>query len=160
MSGYDALNVSNNILERSFRENTPVSPMKLQKILYFAAAEYAKATGRPLLDGNFEAWQYGPVLRSVYSEFKGYGARPITSYSTDARGVASIIREDQDPALATVLDKVWRGTKGRSAVELSRDTHAPGSAWSSAYRRGGNSRIDFDDMRSDESYVPLLGFNA
>ena len=40
--------VCNNILKRAFSESVAVSPMKLQKLLYFVSCEYVKATGNDL----------------------------------------------------------------------------------------------------------------
>jgi len=68
--------VCNNILTRAFQENIPVSPMKLQKLMYFVSCEYVKATGKDLLSENFGVWQYGPVLPSLYDEFKSFTISP------------------------------------------------------------------------------------
>lgn len=50
---YSATTVANNILQRSFAERRYMSPMKLQKILYFVAFEYQKRRGRPLFSEQF-----------------------------------------------------------------------------------------------------------
>ena len=84
--------VCNNILTRAFQENIPVSPMKLQKLMYFVSCEYVKATGKDLLSENFGVWQYGPVLPSLYDEFKSFHDQPITKYATDADGVPYAIK--------------------------------------------------------------------
>jgi len=155
MSGFDATLVSNNILQRAFRDNVSVSPMKLQKILYFAASEYAKRTGKPLLAEDFEAWQYGPVVPSVFHEFKSFSGVPIRSYSRDAAGQSFVINESDNPVLHDVLDRVWAQTRGRSAVNLSRLTHAEGSAWHQAYT-GWNSLISDDAILTDTTYQQEL----
>ena len=41
---YSSTDVANNVLSRAFAEKISVSPMKLQKILYFVASEYQKTT--------------------------------------------------------------------------------------------------------------------
>lgn len=64
---YTSTLIANNVLNRAFAEKRRISLMKLQKILYFAAAEYQKKTGQPLFSERFETWQYGPVLRSIVS---------------------------------------------------------------------------------------------
>lgn len=53
-----ATTVCNNILQRSLSENIPVTPMKLQRLLYFVACAYQKRTGSPLLAEQFEVWKY------------------------------------------------------------------------------------------------------
>lgn len=70
-----------------FPEETPLSPLKLQKILYFLFAFYGGTVGnitdedvensdvsnvypRYLFNARFEAWKYGPVIRDVYFKNK------------------------------------------------------------------------------------------
>ena len=58
-----ALNISNNLLQRAFTDKISISPMKLQKLLYFTYKHYLKSTnGIPLFAERFEVWKYGPVL--------------------------------------------------------------------------------------------------
>lgn len=152
---YSPVNVSNSILKRAFDEKVDVSPMKLQKLLFFVASEYAKRSGKPLLDGSFQAWQYGPVIRSVYDEFRSFGGRPIRSYGKDAEGKSYRVKESSDPNLQAALDTVWAAAKSRSAVALSRITHKPGSAWSHAYNYGGH--ITDDALKADTTYRADLG---
>ncbi len=40
--------------------------MKLHKLLYYAAGWHLGFTGEPLFDEDIEAWQYGPVVPSIY----------------------------------------------------------------------------------------------
>lgn len=55
-----------------------ISPIKLQKCLYFVFAEVSAKTSIKtednkvayLFEGKFEAWPYGPVDKKIYSEFK------------------------------------------------------------------------------------------
>ena len=75
--------VCNNILKRAFSESVAVSPMKLQKLLYFVSCEYVKATGNDLFSEDFGVWQYGPVLPTVYDEFKSFKSTPINKYATE-----------------------------------------------------------------------------
>ena len=39
-----ALNIANNFLERAFAENIPISPMKMQKLIYILYKEYLNPT--------------------------------------------------------------------------------------------------------------------
>lgn len=154
--GFSPVNVSNNLLKRSFDENLRMSPMKLQKLLYFVAAEFAKKTGTPLLDEDFQAWQYGPVVRSVFDEFRGFRGNSISAYGKDAQGKAYTIDESRNPQLKAALDRVWAASKLQNAVALSRLTHAPESGWRKAYDSQANV-IKHEDMVNDESYYLPLG---
>lgn len=156
---YDPAVVSNTILKRSFDDGIRVSPMKLQKILYFVASEYAKRTDRELLAEPFQQWQYGPVVHSVYSEFKSFGANEISKYAKDATNTALIIKPGSDADLDAAIDRVWNATKSRTAVDLSRVTHFAGSAWFKAWQES-ERYLDDEDIKNDLSYVDYLGLRA
>lgn len=149
--------VSNNILKRAFNDDVNVSPMKLQKLLYFVASEYAKAKKDVLFNENFQAWDYGPVIRSVYDEFRPFGGSPIRKYAKDAEGRARIIREASYPELERSINRVWEGAKDLSAVRLSRITHEPGSAWYNAFQQARSGSIDNAALAADRTYLKPLG---
>ncbi|WP_415354634.1 Panacea domain-containing protein [Leptolyngbya sp. FACHB-1624] len=54
-----------------------VSNLKLQKLVYYAQAWHLALNGEPLFDEDFEAWVHGPVIPSLYHEFKRFGWSPI-----------------------------------------------------------------------------------
>lgn len=151
---YRAVAVSNNILLRAERDKVDVTPLKLQKVLYFVASSYGKHTGQNLFDERFEAWQFGPVIRSVHYEFRQFGGSPITSYATDA-GQAMMAREENDPALRCVLDSVWPVVRNVSPSDLVRITHMDGSAWSLAWDKY-RDYLEPAFVRTDVSYLEPL----
>ena len=155
--GLNATYVANNILQRAFRDNVPVTPMKLQKLLFFVTCLYQRTTGKRLLTESFQPWQYGPVCRGVYDEFRAFKGNPITRYAQDAVGEVYRIDEDSSPALRKVLNLVWENMKGYSAVYLSRVTHRQGSAWSQAVDREKDRYISNSAMAKDHTFDDLLG---
>lgn len=123
----------NTILCKAFSEHIPVSPMKLQKLLYFSYRQYLRNTnGLPLFSEQFEAWPYGPVLRSVYDEFKSFHGDPITMFAKNANGSVSVISCQNAPEACRAIDSTWELYKNKSGIELSQITHLPGSAWHKA----------------------------
>ena len=48
-----------------------MSHLKLQKLLYYIDAWHLAFFEEPLFSEPFEAWLHGPVLRSVWNEYKG-----------------------------------------------------------------------------------------
>ncbi|WP_122279709.1 Panacea domain-containing protein [Pseudomonas syringae group genomosp. 3] len=60
---------------RELFEESP-SPMKLQKLCYYAQG-YLMAQGHELFPEDFQAWQHGPVIPTLYSEYKDYGWKSI-----------------------------------------------------------------------------------
>lgn len=140
--------LSNNILVRGRKENIDISPMKLQKLLYYVCVEYVKQSGKLPISEHFEVWKYGPVLASVYAEFKPFGSNPITSYAQNAKGKSKMVDESCNPLLKKCLDTVWDMFKNDSAITLSMRTHQEGSGWYTAYQEGRNA-ISTKDMSDD-----------
>ena len=56
-----------------------IDPMKLQKLIYYAHSWSLAVYGEPLIEEDIEAWSWGPVVRSVYLEFKDFGSKPIVA---------------------------------------------------------------------------------
>ena len=110
-------------------ESNDLTNLKLQKVLFYAQAEYFKKFGRPLFDEAIEAWSYGPVVSSVYQWLKGCGAYPITAF--DVNPDASSISDDDENELKRTWDKYSK----YSAGFLVEKTHEDGSPWDSAFRR-------------------------
>lgn len=145
-----ATDLCNNILQRGKQDNIEITPMKLQKLLYYVCRDYVQETGRMPISEDFCVWQYGPVVPSVYGEFKPFGSNPITCYAKDAGGHSYKVSETENPILARVLDVVWAKYKRLSGVELSLMTHREGSAWYRAYT-DGRERIDLEDIKNDRT---------
>ncbi len=109
-----------------------VSNLKLQKLLFLCHAFYLVDTGRPLVRGSFEAWQYGPVHREAYDAFKSFGAKPITEDAERFDPVAGIRRPIALPASRAVLDVVQKVVQfygSKSPGELVDLTHAKDGPW-------------------------------
>lgn len=62
-------------IHRELFDESP-SPMKLQKLCYYAQA-YALAEGWELFPDDFQAWQHGPVVPDMYHQYKRLTWRPI-----------------------------------------------------------------------------------
>lgn len=138
----------NTILKKSFDENIPVSPMKLQKLIYFIYRDYLQRTDTPLFTEEFQTWQYGPVLRSVYDEFKTFRANRITRFAKTANDEVYIINETVDPNLCASINNTWNSYKYQDGIALSQITHREGSAWRRAFESGRQTLQDID-IRSD-----------
>lgn len=146
------LNVANNFLERGFEEKVNISPMKLQKLIYILYKEYLKETGYKLFSENFEAWQYGPVLPNVYSEFKNFKANPITNYSLNSDGSVTRIQMEKGTDFYKIFNDVWEKYKNFSGLELSEFTHSENSAWKKSIENKTYVLTDVD-IGEEKSYV-------
>lgn len=54
-----------------------VTPLTLQKLLYYIQGNYAAIYNKPLFDAPCEAWVHGPVYRNVYNLFRDFKYNPI-----------------------------------------------------------------------------------
>lgn len=54
-----------------------VTPLALQKLLYYSQAFYKLFIGSNLFKNDCEAWVHGPVYKVIYDEYKQYGRNII-----------------------------------------------------------------------------------
>ena len=154
-TGIDPELIANSILRRAFKEKIAVSPMKLQKLMFFITCLYQRNTGHRLLTESFQPWRYGPVCGAVYGEFKSFGGNPITEYAKDAMGNVYAADESSSPELKKAIDTVWDHMKNLPAVTLSRITHLSGSAWSKAVENKSRF-VGNVDMAEDHTFDAYL----
>lgn len=129
---YDARAVANLLLDLADVRQLQLTQVSLLKLLYFAHGWYLAKTETPLIKQDFEAWQYGPVIKVIRDEFKSFGKNPITSRArrldlfTSKRGiVAPELRSEDINLVEMVLDAYHRF----DAWQLSEMTHEAGSPW-------------------------------
>ncbi len=121
---YSAKTVANYFLELGRRDNVPIDPLKLQKLVYLAHGWSLVFLKRPLIHEPIEAWRYGPVVQSLYKEFKRFRASPITENAN-----VSSSSETLDSESKALVDAVWEKYRSLSSIQLSTLTHEPGYAW-------------------------------
>ena len=54
-----------------------LSNLKIQKLVYYAQGFHLAIFGTPLFEDPILAWEHGPVVPSLYYEFKQYGSGQI-----------------------------------------------------------------------------------
>jgi len=147
----NALTIANTVLSKSFQENKDITPMKLQKMIYFIYKKYLQETNVPLFSERFEAWRYGPVLTSVYDEFKSYGSNHIKNYYLRNDGKAWIVNMDSSEEFSDAFDFVWNKYSALDGIYLSSLTHKIDSAWYIAVK-SGNIFLDDNYIKEEEWY--------
>jgi uncharacterized phage-associated protein len=125
--------VANFFLEKAYQESVPLTAMKLQKLVYIAYGWHLALTDEKLFSEGIEAWQHGPVIPSLYHEFKHFKGGPITSFATsfDYDSGQEIVPKVQDAQGSTtmVLSKVWNIYKRFGGWSLREKTHEEGGPW-------------------------------
>lgn len=122
--------VANYFIGKGQAEGVPITPMKLLKLVYIAHGWHLGLSNQPLIAEDVQAWKFGPVVDSVYQDFKHYGAGDISRQKAvwDNDGEYRI-PSIQDPKLQSFLDSVWNAYKHLNGLQLSDITHQPGTPW-------------------------------
>lgn len=75
---YNVLDVARYIINYCNEKGINISHLKLQKILYFVQAKFLiSGHDKGCFIEDIEAWDFGPVVRAVYNEFRSYGSSSI-----------------------------------------------------------------------------------
>jgi uncharacterized phage-associated protein len=78
---FTAQDIANYLLTAGLNLDSPLSNLKLQKMLYYAQGWHLAVKGTRLFADKIEAWIHGPVVPSVYRLHKGSGFGPLTPNS-------------------------------------------------------------------------------
>ena len=155
---YDAAAIANYFLSLAEQEGKTLDPMKLQKLVYFAHGWHLALKQEPLIKERIEAWEYGPVIPTLYHQFKVFGNGPISSRAMvtrfDAGRIAlktPSIEEHQDANTTlyakSLLNRIWEVYGNLSAIQLSNMTHEPGSPWEITWNRNpGQHHVAIEDQ--------------
>lgn len=109
--------------------------LELQKITYLAHMFYmGRRNGEPLVHGNFEAWDYGPVHPDLYHRANIFGSDKVKGF------LFSGVSNPEGPELE-ILDEAYRDLGHVRAGKLVSVTHRKGGAWENNYRPGARSII-------------------
>lgn len=140
---YTACEIAEYVVSKCYGDGQPVSNLQLQKIMYFIQKSYLKSTGSPAFHDVIEAWQFGPVVPTVYYHYCGYGAM----YITENHCLNSITPVDKVKFDAVILTK-----RSVNPWDLVEETHKPGGAWAVTFKNGsGNRKIISLDLIKKES---------
>jgi uncharacterized phage-associated protein len=123
----NSLAVANYFICKSFEEGKTITLMKVIKLVYISHGWYLGITDNPLLPEGVQAWQYGPVVPSVYQAFRHFGRKSITEMAFDTGTNAYPLPED--PEIQQFLDKIWDVYGSHDGLELSALTHQKGTPW-------------------------------
>lgn len=132
-----------------FEQLREVTPLALQKILYFIQGIYMVMFGEPLYKEDCMAWVHGPVYENVYNLFRNFKYNPIED---DRFAIFKDRFEELNENEKKVIDLVVNTFGKYSGKVLEKITHEE-SPWKNArvgYEASEPSReiISKDDIRS------------
>lgn len=122
-----AIDVANFFIYLMPEADNEITNLKLNKLIYFAQGYNIQRHNKPLFKDEIQAWQYGPVVPSVYHEFKGYKNSHIPK-PTKNFDIKKYSEEDKELMLDVAREY------GKFTGEALRDiTHQSNSPWSQVY---------------------------
>lgn len=151
----DAKGLANLFLDWAETARLPISPLKLQKLVFFSHADFLVRSGRPLIKQEFEAWDYGPVIPSLYGEFKKFKDKPITIRATTFNPISA--SSEVSVCLLSLDDrylvrKMFNFYSRLNAIHLSELSHEFEGAWRQARALFSNG-LNMDRRISNEMIV-------
>lgn len=125
-----------------------VTPLTLQKLLYFTQGVYSALYGKPIFEENCRAWIHGPVYIEVYELFQDFRYNPID----DARfalldGKEESLTDDERRVLDLVINTF--GLYGGKVLESITHSESP---WLEA-RKGYGKTIPSSEPMPKESIM-------
>ena len=114
--------IANTILMLAFEEKISVTPMKLQRLIYFIYKDFLKTTETKLFNEKFETWKYGPVLLSIYYEFGGFKSKPIDKFARYANLNFILIDFNNYRKINKLIIKICKKYTRLNGIELSKLT--------------------------------------
>ena len=117
MAIYDVNDIANKIIANTDTEHGDIiSNLKLKKLLYYMQGFHLAVYGEPLFEDEVVAWQYGPVVPTMYDRFKHFGSKAIEI--PDDIEIKVLSDEEED-----LFDAVYREYGQFSAIKLLNMTH-------------------------------------
>lgn len=124
-----------------FEKLEEVTPLMLQKLLYFIQGIHFAIYGKPIFMEDCRAWVHGPVYPEVYDLFRDFKYNPID----DARfallyGTADVLTDDERKVIDLVVNTF--GIYGGKVLEKVTHNEEP---WKEA-RRGYGDNIPSNEL--------------
>jgi len=99
----NANDIANYFLSKTIEEDSKITNLKLQKLLYYAQGLHLALFDKELFSEEIEAWQHGPVCVSVYHDFKQYGSNIIPCEDCE-KEFSLILTSEQTEFLDEIYD--------------------------------------------------------
>lgn len=126
---YEAETIANAFLKIAEEDGYSLTPMKLQKLLYFAQGHSLSLLDKSLIRDDCQCWPYGPVYPHVYTALRCYGSNMIEAPIVDKSKCERFdLRQINDKDFS-FLRSIWKRYRRFDAFYLSELTHVPNGPW-------------------------------
>lgn len=167
-----ASSLTNYLLNHNLLKNQ-LTNLHLQKVIYLIHGFTLAINDAPIINVDFdeciEAWRLGPVIPSIYHEFKHLADNTIGNEKESilTSTIDSNLIEFYKPTLSnTVIKKIsdWvikkiitKNDKLRPASKLVELTHLEGSPWHEVFQEG-KRHVEIENSRIQEYFVWYRGW--
>ncbi len=158
---YRAKTIALFFLELGNKDDIEISPMKMQRLIYFAHGWCLAIRDSPLIQESIEAWPYGSVISNVYYWLRKFGPDPIEhkELEIDAQDQVRLEKLKADGEVVHLLGKVWDVYKKYDAIELSEMTYLPASPWDMTRKEVSDQKfnVTIDDNQIKQFFITQSG---
>lgn len=141
-----ALTISKQIIYECNKNKIEITQLKLQKLLYFTEAYYMNMENKDeLFEEKFYAWEYGPVCKEVYNEYKNYFSLPII---VDEQNLEKI-----DEKVLFAVKAVCEVFGKRNTSDLIKLTHLQNSPW---FEANHNKKVPISKLETKKWFKELF----
>lgn len=144
-------------LEMGNRDNIEISPMKMQRLIYFAHGWCLAITNSPLIEESIEAWRYGSVISNIYYWLRPFGSQPINRKELDIEphDLVRLEHLQKDEQIVHLLSKVWDVYKDYDAITLSEMAYLPSSPWATTRQEVADEKfnVTIDDAQIKHYFI-------
>lgn len=166
---YDVRDVANYVLDSADRRDIVITNLSLQKLVYFIHGWFYSIYDQPLVKNKFEAWQYGPVQRVLYDQFKALREKPIRDLRAthiDPETGQNVYREPRiDAGHAEIIEQVLDKYSKFTAGQLVEQSHVEDGPWEYVWHQA--EEVVYPGMRIPDSMIldhfkrlqPILTFH-
>ncbi|MFN3588756.1 MAG: Panacea domain-containing protein [Spirosomataceae bacterium] len=133
--------VANFFIEKGIDNKNPLTQLQIQKLVFISHGWYLGIYNKNLIDEDFEAWQFGPVVRELYEHLKVYKNNKVTSKISkeEAEFDDGVIKKYtttpvvKGEKIVSHLEIIWDTHGGLSGAQLVNITHQKNSPWYAVY---------------------------
>lgn len=119
-----------------------VDNLKLQKLLFYSQAVSLVINNKPLFREAIEAWDYGPVVRTIYNKYKTYEEQI-------PRKNKLVNINPEDIKMVDIALEYYGSMTGSQLITL---THSE-KPWQDAYSKGRNTEITKESIKEFYSTI-------
>ena len=135
---HDARSVANYLL-RSAAGPKGLTPLQVQKLVYFCHAWMLGVYAKPLVAQPFQAWLYGPTVPELHRSLKHFSTEQVDGLIAEF-GIAPL-----DEQQTRIVSQVFAKYGHLSGTHLMKLTHIPGAPW---------YQVFFDPQRGRTAVIP------